>query len=134
MASDVPVRPAREGRRRRRAAIALTPLIDVVFILLVFFMLASRFLDERSLTLSAAGGGGGGMEGAMLLEVRAEGLRLSGEALTPEALAARLETRIAERPETRVILQAGEGVDVQRTVAAIDLAARAGVARLALAP
>ncbi len=134
MASDVPVRPGREGRRRRRAAIALTPLIDVVFILLVFFMLASRFLDERSLTLSAAGGGGGGMEGAMLLEVRAEGLRLSGEALTPEALAARLEARLAERPETRVILRAGEGVDVQRTVAAIDLAARAGVARLALAP
>lgn len=133
MASGGPVRPAREGRRRRRAAVALTPLIDVVFILLVFFMLASRFLDERSLTLSA-GGGGGGMEGAMLLEVRAEGLRLSGEALAPEALAARLSARLAERPETRVILRAGEGVDVQRTVAAIDLAARAGATRLALAP
>ncbi len=30
--------------RRRRSLISLTPLIDVVFILLVFFMLASSFL------------------------------------------------------------------------------------------
>ena len=39
--------------RRRRSPISLTPLIDVVFILLVFFMLASSFLDWRSITLAA---------------------------------------------------------------------------------
>jgi hypothetical protein len=34
--------------RRRRALISMTPLIDVVFILLIFFMLASSFLNWRS--------------------------------------------------------------------------------------
>ena len=38
---------------RRRALIGLTPLIDVVFILLVFFMLASSFLDWRAIDLTA---------------------------------------------------------------------------------
>ena len=38
---------------RRRPLISLTPLIDVVFILLVFFMLASSFLDWRSIDLNA---------------------------------------------------------------------------------
>ena len=32
---------------KRKAVISLTPLIDVVFILLVFFMLSSSFLDWR---------------------------------------------------------------------------------------
>ena len=36
--------------------ITLTPLIDVVFILLIFFMLASSFIDWRALDLRLAGG------------------------------------------------------------------------------
>ena len=38
--------------QKKRPLISLTPLIDVVFILLVFFMLASSFLDWRSIDLS----------------------------------------------------------------------------------
>lgn len=37
--------------KRRRIPISLTPLIDVVFILLVFFMLASSFEKHRSVEL-----------------------------------------------------------------------------------
>ena len=39
---------------RRKAVISLTPLIDVVFILLVFFMLVSSFMDWRSLSLDSS--------------------------------------------------------------------------------
>ncbi|SFF83115.1 ExbD/TolR family protein [Neptunomonas qingdaonensis] len=39
---------------RRRQAISLTPLIDVVFILLLFFMLSSSFMQWRQVDLSAA--------------------------------------------------------------------------------
>jgi Biopolymer transport protein len=39
------------GASRRRPG--LTPIIDVVFLLLVFFMLASRFGQYRALPLSA---------------------------------------------------------------------------------
>lgn len=37
---------------RRRHTISLTPLIDVVFILLLFFMLATNFTDWREITLA----------------------------------------------------------------------------------
>ncbi|WP_045392602.1 biopolymer transporter ExbD [Falsirhodobacter sp. alg1] len=40
-------------KRRRRPD--LTPMIDVVFLLLVFFMLASRFSTEQALPLLTAG-------------------------------------------------------------------------------
>jgi biopolymer transport protein ExbD len=38
----------------KRSLISLTPLIDVVFILLIFFMLASSFLEWQYIQLSVA--------------------------------------------------------------------------------
>ena len=53
---------------RRRRRLALTPLVDVVFILLIFFILESRFLREGGIdwTISA----GGGQPDAALLTLR----------------------------------------------------------------
>ena len=45
--------------QRFRPRISLTPLIDVVFLLLVFFMLASTFLKFNYLPLTAGGEGAG---------------------------------------------------------------------------
>jgi biopolymer transport protein ExbD len=42
---------------RPRRAISLTPLIDVVFLLLVFFMLASTFLKFTNIPVTTAGRG-----------------------------------------------------------------------------
>jgi len=118
MAQGRGLRPA----RRRRALIGLTPLIDVVFILLIFFMLASRLGDWRGLpVVSAPGGGGGGMAGAVLLELRADGLRLSGAPLDAAALAARLP------PGRRVLLRAGDGVTMQALTALLDRLEALGV-------
>jgi len=47
--------------------VPLTPLVDVVFILLVFFMLASSFLDWRVRPVAVAGPAAGSVsEGAVL--------------------------------------------------------------------
>ncbi len=43
-----------EKSAKRKNIISLTPLIDVVFILLVFFMLASSFADWRSVALDTS--------------------------------------------------------------------------------
>lgn len=113
-------------RTRRRAVISLTPLIDVVFILLVFFMLASSFLDWRAIDLGTPlrTGSAGAVEGALLVELRAgeQGveIRLAGERLTPEALEARLRSRLERAPEQRVLLRAGRGVALQETVHLLD--------------
>ena len=44
--------PPRHSRRP-----SLTPMIDVVFLLLVFFMLAARFGHDLSLPMATGGGG-----------------------------------------------------------------------------
>src|SRR5690606_41796487 len=75
-----------------RAIVSLTPLIDVVFILLVFFMLASSYLDWRTIDLAApvTTGAGGGVAGAVLVEIQRGRIRLSGESLALDELVARI--------------------------------------------
>jgi len=119
---------------RRRALIGLTPLIDVVFILLVFFMLASSFLNWRAIDLSAppAVGGGQSLKGAMLVEVRADRLRLGAHTLDLESLAARVSERLADEPGQRVLIRPAAGVSLQRAVEVLDRLAAAGAQNLTL--
>ncbi|MEX0923991.1 MAG: biopolymer transporter ExbD [Rhodovibrionaceae bacterium] len=119
---------------RRRALISLTPLIDVVFILLVFFMLASSFLDWRSIALNAPAqtAEGVSMDGALLVEVRQLGLRLSGESLSLDELQLRLRARLAEDPDRPVLVRPASEVTLQQVVRVLDAVKEAGVVELSL--
>ena len=120
--------------RRRRALISLTPLVDVILILLVFFMLASSFRDWRAIALDAGVGGGNGeamrMEGALLVEVLPGGVRLSGEPVSLDSLAARVGRHAAERPDLRVLIKPARGVVLQDTVRVLDTLLAAGITGL----
>ncbi|MCR9070519.1 MAG: biopolymer transporter ExbD [Alphaproteobacteria bacterium] len=121
------------NRGRRRAVISLTPLIDVVFILLIFFMLASSFLDWRSIDLAppASAGAGESMTGAMLLEVRPNDLRLSGHVVTVAEAEEKILDQMRKTPDQRVLIRTADGVMLQRTVDVLDRLASAGVTNLA---
>ena len=119
--------------RRRRTSIGLTPLIDVVFILIVFFMLASSFFDWRAIRLEAPSqAGGGGMAGTLLVEVRRDGLRLTGAPVSPEELSDRIAARIARDPDQRILVKVGDGVSVQQVVTVVDRLSARGAANLTL--
>lgn len=107
---------------KRRPLVSLTPLIDVVFILLVFFMLASSYLDWRAIDLSvpAEASAAGTLEGALLVEVRSGGLRLGGVPMAAGELAGRVRERLEEAPETRVLVKPAEGVTLQQAVDVLD--------------
>ena len=117
----------RPGRRRR--LISLTPLIDIVFILLVFFMLASSFLDWRTIRLNgpATATLGSTFEGAILVEIRDDGLRLSGKVVSLDGLAKRLAERLEREPDQLVLVSPGDGVSLQDAVTVLDHIAGAGV-------
>lgn len=131
--------PARTGfadslRTRRRTLISLTPLIDVVFILLIFFMLASSFADWRAINLTqpAATGGGEPMAGAILVDVRPEGVRMSGLRMTLEELRARAAGHVAGAPDRLFIVRPVQGVDLQTAIHVMDALSLSGVQRISL--
>lgn len=117
----------------RRRLISLTPLIDIVFILLVFFMLASSLVRWQSVGLDApATAVGSGAEGAWLVRVGPEQIDLNAEVLDLAMLGARVAGRVARQPEQRLLVQAAPGVEVQRLVDVLDRLRDAGATRLTL--
>lgn len=113
-------------RKPRRPS--LTPMIDVVFLLLVFFMLAARFGHDSGQALGTAGGGAWSGP-PRLVEVAPDGLRLNGVARERGPLIAALR----ELGGGAVVLRAKGGADVQALVDAIAWLRAAGFPDLALA-
>lgn len=82
-----------EGGFRRRK-LSMTPLIDVIFLLLLFFMLTSTFskFGEIELTQAAPGAGGSATTKPWFLQLSEEGLRLNGREVGLEGIAETMET------------------------------------------
>nr|WP_319248932.1 biopolymer transporter ExbD [uncultured Celeribacter sp.] len=119
-----------DPRVKRRPS--LTPMIDVVFLLLVFFMLASRFGMDMQLPLTVGGTSSTPYSGPpRLVQVEAEELRLNGAPVTPEDLVTKLET-LTETPTDTIILRAGDEVPLQRMVSVMDALGAAGYSSLVL--
>jgi biopolymer transport protein ExbD len=118
----------------RRRLVSLTPLIDVVFILLVFFMLASSLVKWQSVEMDApaAATAGTPVVGSWLVRVQLDGMDLNAEAIAAAELAGRVAARIDEDPAQRILVQPEPGVSLQRLVDVLDLLRAAGATHLTL--
>ena len=105
-------------RRSRRPS--LTPMIDVVFLLLVFFMLASRFGMDMQVPLTLAGQGTGYSGPPRLVDIGPQFVSLNGTAMDEASLADALRS-LMEGPEDTVILRAQDDATLQRVVAIMEL-------------
>lgn len=78
-----------------RRPLSMTPLIDVIFLLLLFFMLSSTFsrFAEIELTQAAAGSGGGtAPTDRVFLQLGPDRLVLNGASITLADLLTQVET------------------------------------------
>jgi biopolymer transport protein ExbD len=119
---------------RAGRGIGLTPLIDVVFILLLFFLLASQFHQWRALHLDTApvtladGGPAADEPPALLLRVHVDGaLDINGEALQPAQLADVIAEYRALRPAVAVVVAPAGNVRLQALVEVMDAVVAAGI-------
>ncbi|ASP34289.1 biopolymer transporter ExbD [Labrenzia sp. VG12] len=72
---------------RKQKPISLTPLVDVIFLLLLFFMLSSTFTTFGQLEIGAPGGSGGTAElPKALLVLEGDWLQLNGQTILEEDL------------------------------------------------
>lgn len=123
---------------RRKHHISLTPLIDVVFILLVFFMLASNFADWREYevaTVSASTPAASSDNPPQLLQINTSGWQLGGAPFDSiDAVKQALRELQQQQPELSVVIQPAGNVPVQKTMDAFDAAKRLGIRRVSLLP
>ncbi|MEO0619192.1 MAG: biopolymer transporter ExbD [Pseudomonadota bacterium] len=104
------MRLARAARARR--AIGLTSLIDVVFLLLVFFMLSSTFLKFGMVTIDTAGASDGqgtaDLSKVVLVHVAKDrGVRVNGAATASDKIDGVLSELINAGAEHAVVVATG---------------------------
>ncbi len=122
--------------RREPVEVNLTPLIDVVFLLLIFFMVSTTFETRQALelTLPEAASGAAVEAAPVTLVVTADGAYRLGErelAATelPGALAAKADAVRAQG----LVVEADAGARHADVVRALDQAGQQGIQRVRIA-
>ncbi|NHQ74665.1 biopolymer transporter ExbD [Roseovarius gahaiensis] len=117
---------------RPRRKPSLTPMIDVVFLLLVFFMLASRFGMDTQVPLNVAGQGQSPYSGPpRLVDILPDSLRLNGQVVAVADLPSALAD-LMEAPSDTIVLRARDEAQLQRLVDVMQHLQRAGFTGLVL--
>ncbi|MEH6564086.1 MAG: biopolymer transporter ExbD [Halopseudomonas sp.] len=119
------------GKKRR--GISLTPLIDVVFILLLFFMLSSDFMHWRQISLSSANETESEPDNVMLIRIESDTGELShdGKRYALQDLPA-LAALVAEDPEAVYAVESVPGVRTQTLVSVLDQLHKAGADKVSM--
>lgn len=124
------------GLRNRRRWLSLTSLIDVVFLLLIFFMLTTSFTQQRVLDLdmpASKGKGESAWQGGSLVRVHANGqVDFNGRPLSLEQIEARTRLLLEKRPETRFIVRSDAGLPLQEVIQVMDQLRSGGADRVTL--
>lgn len=108
---------------RRTLNLNLTPLIDVVFILIIFFMLTTSFMriESLELMLPSASGKAADKQEVVHLFIQADGDMLLGQRkVNQEELADSMARMFEKDPSTRIMLLTADGVTMQQLVNIMD--------------
>ena len=125
--------------RRELPALNLTPLIDIVFLLLIFFMVTTSFSRETRLQVSlpeASGSAENATESIEVLVDKEGGYAINGRRLVNaevDSLVRGLELESGGDVSLLVVLVADAEVQHQSVVTAMEAIGRAGFASLSIA-
>ncbi|MFQ6672063.1 MAG: ExbD/TolR family protein [Candidatus Tectimicrobiota bacterium] len=123
-------------RRRVGASLNITPLIDVVLLLLIFFMISTTFVVQPGIPiqLPKAVSAAGQLQREWVVAVTARGeLYLNEVRVTLKTLQRQLTAAVGRGEIAVLIVKADEAARHGRVVEVMDAAKLAGVGRLAIA-
>jgi biopolymer transport protein ExbD len=110
--------------------IDLTPMLDVVFILLIFFIVTSVFVTEAGIDVSKPEAStvedtSGDM---ILIAVGPQGdIWIDGDQIDPRFIRARFELRLADAPNSAVIIQGDESASNEQIMLILEAAREANI-------
>jgi biopolymer transport protein TolR len=117
------------------SGINVTPLVDVVLVLLIIFMVTATYIVRAAIEveLPRAAHGGEAVGTLLSVVVNAGGeVYLDGVAVDERALVARTREQVARDGDTRVVISADRAARHGAVVRVIDLVKGAGVTRFAI--
>ena len=123
------------GRARTIAAINVTPLVDVVLVLLVILMVASTYIVAQTLKvqLPRAKSTDGTADKPTKVEILKDGkLRWNEVPVQESELPEKLKAAVEADPEVSLVVSADKEVQHGNVVHILDLAKLAGVVKFAI--
>ncbi|MDH3598341.1 MAG: biopolymer transporter ExbD [Candidatus Tectomicrobia bacterium] len=120
----------------RRVTLDLTPLIDVVLMLVIFFMLTTTFVLSPGVQVDLPQGSSlqKPRESDAIITITKDGAVYFQDAqVSLETLQAVLQRAKTQQPRLRVVIKADTQVQHGRVVEVMDMAKRVGIERLAIA-
>ena len=129
-------------RKRRRetdeAEINITPMLDIVFIMLIFFIVTTSFVKEKGIEVSRPSNNPAKVveneRGPIVVKIEASGqIMMKGRMIDRQAVEANLEREKAERPDSPLIIAAHPDADTAALVTILDAAEAVGVASVSVA-
>jgi len=122
---------------KKSASFDLTPLIDVVFLLLIFFMLTTSFVNlENRVKVNLPSGDFAAAESSENIIVTItenNTIYFNGKLIDPLKLTESVAAEIKEEPERTVVLEADKNVLHGKVIRVMDLLKKGGAERIAIA-
>ena len=115
--------------------INVTPLVDIVLVLLIIFMVTANFIVRETVEvdLPRAAHGGETVQGLVNVVLDKQGqLYFDGAPVTEEELKQRATEQLAKDAQTRAIISADQSLPYGRVMHLIDVVKGQGIARFAL--
>ncbi|MBF0246100.1 MAG: biopolymer transporter ExbD [Planctomycetes bacterium] len=128
----------RIDRRRgsKSAEINIAPLLDLVFILLIFFMVTTHFSRDEGLEIEKPTANSAAVQPAeaLLLSIaRDGGLHMGGHRISLQEVASSVRRALAAAPRTPLLLVADRSTSAQQLIEVYDRCKEAGAERIAVA-
>ena len=126
----------KKQRTRYQIQAPLTSLIDIVFMLLIYFLLTTNFMVEQGIDVNLPDAKASAPQTRQEITVyidRAGMVYLGKQPIAFNDLFDRLQERIRENPEQLVVIKADGDIILDRAVQVMDIAQAAGAKKLFLA-
>ena len=110
--------------------IDLTPMLDVVFILLIFFIVTSVFVTEAGIEVikpeaSTVEDTSGDL---ILIAIGPSGdIWIDGDQIDPRFIRSRFELRLADAPNSAIVIQADQNADNEQVMLVLEAARDANI-------
>jgi len=120
------------------AEINITPMLDIVFIMLIFFIVTTSFVKEKGLEVSRPSNTPPKEikqdKGPIVIKIDAASLiSVKGRILEPRAVQANLEREKAEKPTSPLIVAAHPEAETEALVTILDAAKAVGIESVSVA-
>ena len=119
------------------AEVDMTPMLDIVFIMLIFFIVTATFVNERGLDVTRPDSDEPPPQTqsvTILISISEAGvISMEGRDIDLRAVRANVERLIAENPDSSVVVQADPESESNLLVGVMDQARLAGAAGVSIA-